>query len=215
MCFALLLLIPVNVNACDNRTLAEQRDIAGNINTLVEYRMVGNAPVFDITLTNVPGSVRVKDLSTGREYTGMQFTSNQELTIRDYSPGQTIRFDIMGYAGCSVRTIGTISLRLRPFNPFSNAPICEEAREFDMCNRWEPVAVTHDVFLKRVEEFIEKRNSRLEREELPNNLSTQERVLTFIGNNYIIIVGIVILIVLIIAFLQKTAMKKNRFDFKI
>ena len=211
ICVLLLLLIPIRVNACDSSDLSIQRDLANNINTLVEYRMVNNAPVFDITFTN-PGSTRIRDLATDSE----QQRINSAVTIRGYSPGQTIRLEVIGYGSCLGIVLLPISINLRPFNPFSNDPICEEAREFNMCNRWEPVKVTHDAFIKQVEEFIERRNEGLALEELkPQDINTWEKTLAFIGNNYISIVVVVIVVVIIIAIVQKIAKKKNQFDFKV
>jgi len=218
ICFLGLMLFPMHVNArCDMSTLAEQRELAGNINTLIEYRMVDNKPVFDITFTNVPTGSRVRNLSTREEHLGRRISAGaSEVALKDFAPGQTLRFEVLGNGSCSLSVLLPIGITLRPFNPFSVDPICEEAREFNMCSRWEPVAVSYDVFIERVEDFIKRRDERLEREALrAQSLSTWEQVLTFIGNYYMFIVAVVIVIVIIIAILQKIALKKSQFDFKV
>jgi len=216
ICFLVLLLIPIQIDACTNSDLSIQRELTNNINTLIEYDIVNDRPVFAITITNIPRDMRIVDLSTGQEYAGGNFAEHNELTIKGYSPGQTIRFEVFGYASCVGTVIVPISVIIRPFNPFSLDPICKNAREFNMCSRWEPVSVSRDVFVKRVEEFIDRRDERLAREELkPLELNSWEKALAFIGSNYIAIVIVVIVLVIMVAVIQKIAMKKNQFDFKI
>jgi hypothetical protein len=97
------------------------------------------------------------------------------------------------------------NVTLPRYNEFSMDPVCIGAEEFSLCQRWGEISVSHEDFVIRVEEFKNRKQDRLIRQELRQEVPTWwDRVLSFVGNYYMLLVLAVVLLVLALAGMQKS-----------
>jgi len=219
ICAIALFALPTRVSAamCENRNLSDYKSMATNINTHYTYRWVEDKPVFDVTLSNIPEGTYVIDTSTGLRYTIRQFTGDLELTITDYAPNQTIKYQIIAdFPGCYGQQLHVITVKLLEYNEFSADPVCKGAEEYSLCFRWGPMSVSYDKFVEKVEAYKIKKAEKIAQSKFPARQDTLwDTVLKFVGAYYVYLVGAIIFIIIIIAVVKNISAKKNQFDFKV
>lgn len=214
-----ILIIPKNVKAaglCDNRTMADYRELAGNIKIYTDYRIVENQAKFDITITNIPREVYILDVSTEKVYRAENFTTYNELIIKDYTENQRITFQIfMNMGGCYGEKLTTIYATLPNYNEYSSDPVCEGAEDFSLCQKWGTVSTGYNDFVTQINDYKLKKKQNTVVVYEPQEPNLKDKILDFIGDYYIYLIGFIAIIVLLLMALKTWASNKNEFDFKV
>lgn len=211
--------LPKNVNAvglCDNRSMAGYRELAGNIRVYTDYRIVQNQAFFDITITNIPRDVYIVDTSSNKTYQFENFTTYSELIIKDYRENQRITFDVyVNTGGCYGQKLTTIYANLPNYNEYSSEEVCQGAEEFSLCQKWGNVSHGYNDFITQVNEYKIKKKQNTTNPYVPKEPGVKDKILEFIGDYYIFLIGGIALIVLLLMGLKTWASNKNEFDFKV
>lgn len=217
-----LLLMPKMVYAdglygiCDYKDLSDYRALANNVNITYSYDMVKGEPIFSITLTNLSEYMYVTDVYRNKTYYNSNFTKENELTLTGYTNNQKVKLQIYTRdGGCSDQLLTTKYITIPAYNKFYSDEVCDGVEEYSLCQRWAAVSIDYDEFVAKVTEYKEKKFAREEAINFKNKETLLEKIFTFVGEYYAILVCGVIVIVLIIGAIQKIFLKKNQFDFKV
>lgn len=205
------------VNLCENRTIADYRELFKNVKLYSDYRMVDGRAVFDVTITNIPNNVFIEDAVTGKMYSYANFTTENELIIKDYKENQKLTYRFyMEESGCYGQVLGTRIITLPNYNETSTDPLCEGIEEFSLCQKWGAISGTYSEFKKRANEYREKKGLTSETNKPQQTSETfKNRIIAFIGSYYIYLVAAVAIIVLLLIALKTWATEKTEFDFKV
>ncbi len=213
------LVLPKNVNAvglCDNRTMADYRELAGNIKIYTDYSIIENQATFDVIITNLPRDVYILDTINNKTYQYADFTTSTELVIKGYRENQRITYQIfMNMGGCYGQLLTTTYATLPNYNEYSSDPVCEGAEEFSLCQKWGTVSTGYNDFVTQVNEYKIKKQQTKKEPYVPTEPSMKDKVLTFIGNYYVFMILGIAGIVLLLMGLKTWASNKNEFDFKV
>ena len=215
----IVFLIPKNVFAvglCDNRTMADYRELASNIKVYTDYRIVDNQAIFDVIITNLPKDVYVLDTVNNKYYQYSDFTTETELILKDYRENQKLNFDIyMNIGGCYGQKLTTIYANLPNYNEYSSDEVCKGVEEYSLCQRWGSVSTGYNDFVSKVNEYKIKKQQQTNKPYTPSEPTMKDKILAFIGDYYIYLIGGVALMVLLLTALKTWATNKNEFDFKV
>lgn len=217
--FFTILFTPKTINAasnCDYKNLSDYRSLAGNINVTYSYRMEEGKPVFDVTISNIYDDMYIIDTYQNKQYTKKDFTSDNELIIKGYPDDLTLRYQVYGYIfGCPNQQLITKYVTLPNYNEFSTDKACVGAEEYSLCQRWGAVSVDYEEFLSKVQAYKERKKAQNNPIIFDDEKTFWDYVFTFVGNYYVYLVSLVIIIILLTAAIKKTFIKKNEFDFKV
>ncbi len=203
-------------SSCDSKTIIDYRELAGNINIYSDYRMVDGKPLFDVTITNLPKNVYVTDMSTKKTYHYQDFTTENELIIRDYSDNQRINYKFYLEApGCYGQVLNTRNVSLPNYNEFADDPVCEGAEGYSLCQKWGVISIEYEDFVSRVNDYKAKKQQQENPTPKEDGQSLKEMIFNFIGKYYIFLVSGITIIVLLLAALKTKASEQNEFDFKV
>ncbi len=210
----------VNVTAaglCENRTIVDYRELLKNVKIYSDYRMVGGKALFDVTITNIPYNVYIEDVTNNKIYKYENFTTQNELIIKNYSENQKLTYRFyMEASGCYGEVLGTRSLVLPNYNENSTDPLCEGIEEFNLCQKWGAVYTSYSDFEKRTNEYREKKGLESSNKTTQTNEETfKNKIIGFIGEYYLYLVAAVAIIVLMLVALKTKATEKSEFDFKV
>ena len=205
------------IGLCDNKVIADYRELFSNINIYSDYTIVDGQPTFDVTITNIPRNVYVEDVTTGETYKYASFTTENELIIKGYKENQKLTYRFyMEAEGCYGQVMGSRYVTLPNYNENSNDPLCEGIEEFSLCQKWGASPVSYNDFVSKTNEYREKKRLQQEqkiKEKVDDSFKT--KVLNFIVDYYIFLIGGIAVIVLLLVALKTWATEKNEFDFKV
>lgn len=118
--------------------------------------------------------------------------------------------------GCYGQVMGSRYVTLPNYNENSNDPLCEGIEEFSLCQKWGASPVSYNDFVSKTNEYREKKRLQQEqkiKEKVDDSFKT--KVLNFIVDYYIFLIGGIAVIVLLLVALKTWATEKNEFDFKV
>lgn len=214
-----LLMLPIRVSAtnlCDYGLLADYRSLAKNINVTYSYKLEDGQPIFEVTISNLYEDMYIVDTLTNATYDKSDFTSENEIIISGYRDNSKISYQIYTrVAGCYGKMLTTRYVTFPNYNEFSTDEVCIGAEEFSLCQRWGAVAVDYDTFVAEVKAYKNKKAIEKNKIVFSNEKTFWEKVFIFVGNYYVYLVSLVVIIILFISALKKIFVKKNQFDFKV
>ena len=214
-----LLLMPNMVSAaglCEYKLLSDYRSLAGNVNITYSYRMEDGKPVFDVTISNIYDDMYVKDVLLDKTYTEKDVDANNEIVIKGYRDDLQLKYQIYTtVAGCYGQLLTTKYVTLPNYNEFSADEACVGAEEYSLCQRWGAVSVDYETFIAKVAAYKERKAAQGNEIVFNKNKTLLEKIFAFVGNYYVYLVSLIIIIILGIAALKKIFLKKNQFDFRV
>lgn len=203
----LLCLFPVNIKAaCTTSDKARLKKIVANINTSYDYEMVNNSAVFSIKFSNLNSDVYFKD-QLGNYYT--QYDINHELVLNNFSDGKSYTFTFYGKNICKDENIGTLYVTTPTYNPYYQLSVCDDAKEFELCQKWVSHSLSRSEFIKKVNEYKNKE------EIIDNSIANKTISIIDLTMSFIRMYGLYILIgiVVIIIIVKFIRYKKDTFGF--
>lgn len=154
----LLLLLPINVKAltCKYENLARYKKYASNITTTYDYQEYDNEVTFSVTLVNLRPEFYIVDTSTGQTY---QYV-NTELTIPGYASGKSLIYEVYSnQSGCEGQLLYTVRVILPTYNRFYQAEICNDIKEYSLCQKWSSHGLTYSEFERKINAYKESLNN--------------------------------------------------------
>lgn len=201
-------LLPGKIYAlCDNSELAGLKELASNINVSYKYKIQNSDATFDISLDNVFSKMFLQDKNGNRYYSNLTDNNNQ-IVFYNYPDDTSYSFDIYANGGeCNGRYLHTVYANTPKYNPFYTFSICDNAKEYKLCQRWTKHSLSSSEFKKNVENYIAERDKIVEIEKDETAISY---ILDFVRNYYMYIIVGIVLIIVIVKFIRY---KKDSFGF--
>ena len=200
--FFILLLVPiVNVQAkCMYSDIAELKKIAANVNYSYEYRIENGKALFDITLTNLTPKIYFVDNTTEKSYKN----KTGEIMLKNYNSGASITYYFYPNDNdCANTVLYTIRITLPKYNEFYNSPICADAQEYSLCQRWSSHNLDYSTFVDKVSQYKSQKQEHQynEKKEVDND-SLFHYIIIFLTDYYYLILLILVVTISLIAYIR-------------
>lgn len=204
----LLCLIPNNASAsCSSTDKARLKKIISNINISYDYQMAQDNAIFSIKFSNLNPELYFQD-PFGNVYRTYDLNNN-EIVLNNYSDGQSYTFTFYGANSCINQNVGNLYVTTPTYNHFYKLSVCDNAREFELCQKWVSHSLSRNEFVKKVNEYKEK-NGVLDNTEVNKKISVIDLAMSFIRMYGLYIVIGVAVIIIIVKFIRY---KKDTFGF--
>ena len=218
MAFFAIFIIPNNVKAalCDNRNIADYRELISNVSAYSNYRIENGKALFDVTITNLPYNVYMEDAITGKTYSYKDMTTDNELIITGYEEDQRLVYRFyMSLPGCHGQYLGATYVTLPNYNQYSEDPVCVGAEEYSLCQKWGVISSSYEDFVIKVNKYKENKNNQQQIVEVEETKSLKDKIIEFIGNYYIYMVSGIVIIILLLSAIKTIAVEKSQFNFRV
>lgn len=201
-----LCLIPNKIEAsCTSLEKARLKKIVSNINISYDYEIVDNDAVFSIKLNNLNSEIYFIDLN-GKLY---QPYDNEEVVLENYEDGKSYTLSFYGTDTCLNKNVGNLYINTPSYNPYYKLTVCDNAREFELCQRWASHSLTLFQFKEKVNEY-KKIKGIIDDSEVKKEISIIDFAFSFIRMYGIYIAIGIAVIIFIIKFIRY---KKDSFGF--
>lgn len=203
----LLCLLPASTKAlCTSSDKARLKKIMSNINISYDYEMVKNNAIFSIKFSNLSPELYFTD-QYGNYYT--QYDANNEIVLNNFSDGKSYSFAFYATGKCNKEKIGTLYATTPTYNPYYKLSVCNNAREFELCQKWVSHSLSKDEFINKVNEYKNK-NGIIDDTEVNKKISVIDFAMSFIRMYGLYIAGAIIIVIIVIKFIRY---KKDTFGF--
>lgn len=210
----LIISIPIRVEAfCDYQELARIKKIASNVTYKVDYIEKNGTVEFSVTLLNLHPEIYFKDVTNNTFYYYKNSINNtHEIVINGYSPGKTIQYEFYNIEKeyCDNQILLNKYVTLPPYNPFYNDSVCNDAKEYKLCQKWIELNMDYNSFKQQVENYKKERNKGPVEEPIDDSPKNIDKVLDFFIEYYVYILSTIIIVCLIFIYQLN---KKDNFDF--
>ena len=150
--FVFMVLIPYNADAlCSSQEKARLKKLVSNINVSYEYEIVDNDAFFQIKFSNVSPELYFKDPNKNVYKTSSW--ENNEIVLSNYLDGSSSNFMFYGNVTCSGEKVGNIYVNLPTYNPFYKLDVCDNAKEYKLCQKWVKHSLNRVEFINKVNEY--------------------------------------------------------------
>lgn len=201
-----LCLIPNKIEAsCTSLEKARLKKMVSNINISYDYEIINNDAVFSIKLNNLNREIYFID-SYGKFYHAYD---NNEIVLNNYADGGSYTFNFYGESDCANQNVGKLYINTPKYNPYYKLSICDNAKEFELCQRWASHSLTITEFAKQVDDY-KKKNGIIDDTEIKKEISIIDFIFSFIRMYWIYITITIVLIIIVIKFIRY---KKDSFGF--
>ena len=101
-------------------------------------------------------------------------------------------------------------LSLKPYNKYSEDPLCEDIKEFSLCQETYDKEIDYETFVLRVNAYKETKNN--EKETKPNKNFDINKIKEYVENNLfqVIVIAVFIILVIVTVTITITTAKKSR-----
>lgn len=142
----------IDASECSNEDRNRLQNLANNVSvTLVEH----DNGTFDATFSGLSNELKIYSTTTYLNYYNTLPTPIGETTIKNLKYGETYQFRLSGYAKCYSNVIKTITVNIPSKNPYYGDEVCNNAKDYSLCQKWADVDISYDEFTKKVNEYIE------------------------------------------------------------
>ena len=203
----LLIMLPNSAKAiCSSSDRARLKKIISNINISYDYEIVKNNAKFSIKFSNLSPEIYFTD-QFGNYYT--QYDANNEIVLNNFSDGKSYTFTFYATNTCSREKISNLYVTTPTYNPYYKLSVCDNAREFELCQKWVSHSLTRDEFIDKVNEYKNK-NGIIDDSEINKKISVIDFAMSFIRMYGLYIAGAIIVIIIVIKFIRY---KRDTFGF--
>lgn len=167
-----------------------------NIKIEYEYRTdTAMKGLFDIIITGVTDDVVIKENSKGWVHTSDSIV-NGEIRLEAVS-GSDFKFDIY-YERCNNMLVDTINVNVPKYNYYSEFDECDglDIKEVKVCDPWYQEELTDETFMDAIKKYNDSQKQEEKEENLHDNIKL---ILDFIKNNYIYMIGALVIIGVIVS----------------
>lgn len=203
----LVFLIPNTIKAsCSSSEKARLKRIISNINISYDYEIINNDAVFSIKFSNLNPEIYFVD-QFNNYYT--QYNQNNEIILYNFADGKSYTFTFYGTNTCAGEKISNLYATTPTYNPYYKLSVCDNAKEFELCQRWVSHSLSRGEFINKVNEYKNK-NEIIDNTEVNKQISIIDFAMSFIRMYGLYIAGAIIIIIIVIKFIRY---KKDTFGF--
>lgn len=206
--FVLLIVIPFNTKAaCSSQEKARLKKIVSNINISYDYEITGNDAFFSVKFSNLNPELYFKNPSGNIHQ--IYSLENNELVLYNYADGGSYNFKFYGVNSCSGEEIGNLYVTLPSYNPLYQLSVCDNAKEYKLCQKWVKHSLNRIEFEKKVNEY-KNSNGIIDDSEINKQISVIDFAMSFIKMYGLYIVIVIVVIIFVVKFIRY---KKDSFGF--
>ncbi len=206
--FLLIFLMPIFVNAeCTSEELRHFQEIESEYR--LEYEIDKGTGLYKLIMYNPdPGSYTYN--VTGTDYYFLcEINSESDTICNNVLPGG-YRINIVGNTKTCDDILKRNYLSLKPYNRYSEDPLCEDIKEFSLCQETYDKEIDYETFVSRVQAYKENKN-----QEQKNNSKKKidiSKIQEYLENNLfqVIVVTVFVILVIITIVVTLTTAKKSR-----
>lgn len=189
---------------CTNNEISLYKKISSNINISYDYTMNKKTPYFTITFDNVV-NVYIKDSKGNIFYPD----TNNRVTVSNILPGKSYKYTVHGQASCTGQQVGILYANIPTYNPYYDLSVCDDAREYELCQKWVSHGLSKSDFVSNVKNYIKERDAVVD-EPVKSKFSVLTFILDLFTNIWFYVILIPIIIFVIIKVIKA---KKDRDKF--
>lgn len=202
----LICLMPISVNAaCTSSEKARLKKIISNVNISYDYTANRYNAYFNIKVNNLTSDIYFID-SYGKTYSG---DLNGEANLSNYPSGNSYSLSFYGSNSCFGEKISTLYVTTPTYNPYYLNSVCDDAKEYELCQKWASHSLNKIEFVQKVKEYKEKKGI-IDDSDIKKDISYIDFTISFIKSYGIYILGIVLVIIIVIKIVRY---KKDSFGF--
>lgn len=213
--FICIFFFPIFVKADDCSSVDRERlkKFANNVTfTLEEVDYNGNI-YFKMLFVGVSKEISIFDQNTYLSHRNLSNDFISEVDIGFLKSGKSSIYRIRGNNVCSNYTFRTITVNVPKYNIYYNEPICSNARNYKLCQKWyDNSDLTYEQFKEKVKKYISENNS-IKNENIVNNDDKNDAYLIFLEiyeKYYLITLLSLIIILSVLIYLWIKQNKKNK-----
>ena len=159
--FTCCLIIPgiAFADECSYQDKQRLQKLANNVTYTVEegYNMLAEKDgTFIITFAGVSDELFFADSLSNLRVNYMDYNMG-EFSVSNIDGGQTYQMRVYGRNTCEHTTIRTITINLPVLNIYYGDPICNDAREYSLCSKYNSTLISYEEFVYKVEEYKKNR----------------------------------------------------------
>lgn len=156
---SLLFVFPISIEAyeCSGEDKERLQALSNNISITLEEQDDGN---IGVVFAGVSKSLRILNPQNWMYYRNVSENEIGEVKISDLKQGTTYRFEISSASSvCLMEKFRTITINVPSINPYYNDKVCDNAKEYSLCQKWTTVSISYDEFVKKVNDYISSSNN--------------------------------------------------------
>lgn len=208
MCLILLFPFCIKAYECSDEDRERLQKLANNVSMILEEN---SDHVFSVTFTGVSKEIRIYNAMNLSYYRNLSNNEIGETTINNLVQNMTYRFEIYSSMNtCIMDKFRVITINVPRINPYYQDDICSEIKEYSLCQKFTPVNLSYDEFVKKINKYKEMNK---QREVIKvDNVSEDSYFifLKFYNKYYWPMFIFVICIFVLLVILWKKESKKNR-----
>lgn len=148
----------IKASECSNEDRARLQKFADNVTYTLEEMNDGS---FSISFYGVSDEIRIYNPDNLLYYRNILNSEIGETVINNLKFGSKYRFIIQSASmTCLMDRFRTITINVPSKNPYYNDSICENAKEYKLCQKWENVNVSYEEFTNKVNEYIKQKQTK-------------------------------------------------------
>lgn len=203
----IILVMPISSKAaCSIEEKAKLKQIVSNVNMSYNYEIKNNSAVFSIKFNNVNSQIYFKD-KNGNSYYGNE---NGEVILYNYNSGKSYSFDFYGTQSCMSESVGKLYTTLPTYNPYYKLNVCDDAKEYKLCQKWVSHSLGRNEFIEKVNEYKNVIKNKIDDSDIDKKISVIDFTLSFIRMYGIYILIVVSILIITIKYIRY---KKDSFGF--
>lgn len=203
-----LFIFPNNVEAsCTSLEKARLKKMVSNVNISYDYEMVSGKAIFSIKFNNLSPEFYFTDpyKNSYRIYN----MEDNEIVLKGYADGKSYSFNFFGISSCGSQKIATLYATTPTYNPYYKLGVCDNAKEYELCQKWVSHSLNRVEFIEKVKEY---KNSKgiIDESEVHKEISIMDFAMSFIRMYGVYVAIGIAVIIFIIKFIRY---KKDTFGF--
>lgn len=203
-------ILSLTYGGCEYSEISKLKSYVSNINLSYDYYLSNNQIYFRVTINNIVPGIYFIDSQTDKKYTYYDSVDG-EIIISDYKNATGNYKFYSELSKCPGVKLGTKYYKLPTYNKYYTDPLCENNRNYSLCQKWVDVKYSYSEFKKLINDYNEKKEEMLEEQEheiIYEQTFFDDLVKFYIDYYYFILIGIIIVCVIAMIISKK----KNSFD---
>lgn len=185
---------------CDYAKQNELNKIASNIK--VSYEVSPEPDLyFTVNIFNLTEDVYiiVSDDNT-RVRTEYNYTEENKgnISIRSDEIYKKVEFTIEvfpRYVSCANNNLRNITISTPRFNPYYSSYLCDDIKEYSLCQKWSDFEISFETFKKRIDEYKTSLNKEDGKKQDEVSANFLDKLIDFVLDNYILIMASGVIVV--------------------
>lgn len=188
----LVMFMGINVSAkCSYKEIAKLKSVVANINTTYDAKIQNSSAYFDVTISNLTNEIYFIDNNSQISYYPNSYI-NGEIKINDYNYRSVKYKFYSAKAECYGEYLGSQYVTFPIYNIYYDNFICDGIQDFYACNKWVDHVYNYDDVMKLINDYKKEQN--MKEKNVEYRKSIIDRIIEFYTNNYIYVLGFIVVV---------------------